>query len=217
MAAVNNSKRIRSLLSFFIIVVALVGTYQTIYVAGELSDNDILYFTIQSNLWIAIMHVYFLIYGKVTPLSWTIYFITTVSISLTMLTFFILLVPEIGWFVVFLPGSIETHVLVPIAAITYFLAFERGIKIPKSAIFLSILPPLIYFIVLFLFSSNGMTFINDMPFPYFFLNYHILGWLQISAGRIGVMYWILILCLFVMLIAFVLLKIKSNTASRNLT
>lgn len=54
-------KIIHRILSIFIIVTALVGSWQTIFRANTSGANDLLYFTIQCNIWIALIHSYFLV------------------------------------------------------------------------------------------------------------------------------------------------------------
>lgn len=219
----KHQKTAHRLLSIFIIVAALVGSWQTIFQANTSGSNDLLYFTIQSNLWIALIHGYFLVAERLEETRdhyeikngmRTLKYVLTVSISITFLVFFILLVPDLGWFVVELPGSMPTHFWAPVAAIFDYVYFERKHHVHKRMPLYAIIPPLLYFFGTLILSANGVTYANNEPVPYFFLNYEELGWFQIENGQIGVIYWIILIALLILGIGYSLLKLNQWVRKR---
>ena len=144
----------------------------------------------------------------------TLKYVLTVSISIKFLIFFAVLVPELGLFVVSLPGSVPTHLMAPIAAIVDFIIFERKLIASKGLVFLSLLPPVIYVIVIYILSGFGITFINNEPVPYFFLNYERLGWFRIGDGRMGVAYWIILLATVVLVLAALILWLNKRVRAQ---
>lgn len=215
---------IQIVLSLIIILSAIVGSIQTISYGTTNNGNDLLYFTIQSNLWLACFHMIFLIYQiislkkgvDVTPrVISTFKFIFVAAISLTFLVFFLFLVPELGAFVITIPGSILTHLVAPIIAIIEFIFFESKLKVNKKTSFYPIIAPLMYFIVIIILSYNGLTFIGNQKVPYFFLDYEKLGWFKITKSSIGVFYWVIILSVFVFLISFGLIKLNKFVQNKN--
>ncbi|HHU07372.1 MAG TPA: Pr6Pr family membrane protein [Clostridiaceae bacterium] len=215
--------RVHQLLGMFIVIGALFGSWRTISQNGEINGNDLLYFTIQSNLWIAAIHLYFLmveVYERrhenfTTPNGVRILkYVLTVSITLTFLVFFFVLVPQLGLFVVQLPGSMLTHFWVPLAAILDYLLFERKQISSGRTISLCVLPPFIYFVVTILLSVSGVTYADNQPVPYFFLNYKELGWFKIAGGRIGVFYWLLIMLVVILFLAMLLLRFNQGIRKR---
>lgn len=135
----------------------------------------------------------------------TLKYILTGSVTLTFIVFFAVLVPEIGLFVAKLPGSVETHFIAPLAAIHDYIFFELKHVATRRTVSLVMVPPWIYFAVILILSfTTNITYINDQPMPYFFLNYHQLGWFRIADGRIGVFYWVIILSILMLAIGFTL-------------
>ncbi len=162
----------------------------------------------------AILHSYFLISKNRTKFTRTIHFMLTVAITITLIVFFLVLVPELGLHVATLAGSIETHLIAPIAAIFYFIRFEDTNDFKKNAIYTALILPLIYVFLIFILSGSGMTFISDAPVPYFFLNYERLGWFRIADGRMGVVYWMIALAALVLVLGYAILKLN-KTISQN--
>lgn len=72
-------------------------------------------------------------------------------------------------------------------------------------------PPLLYVLVILILSATtDITYINDHPMPYFFFNYHELGWFGIGAGRIGVVYWAILPSALMLAIGYDLLKLNQS-------
>jgi hypothetical protein len=220
---VNHQKTIHRILSIFTVVAALIGSLQTIFRPDSSPMNSLLYFTIQSNLWIALIHTYFLIiewmeetkdHYEIKNGMRTLKYVLTVSISITFIVFFILLVPDLGWAVVELPGSMPTHFWAPIAAIIDYIFFEREHRVHKNTLFYTVIPPLIYFIVTIILSLNGVTYLGNEPVPYFFLNFYEFGWFRIENGEIGVFYWVVIIAILILGIGYGLLKLNQWVRER---
>lgn len=220
---VKHHKSIHCILSIFIIVTASVGSWQTIFRANTSGANDLLYFTIQCNIWIALIHSYFLVAEwleekksvfEIKNCMRTLKYVLTVSISITFIVFFILLVPDLGWAVVELPGSMPTHFWAPVAAIIDYIYFERKHRVHKKMPLYAIVPPLIYFVGTIILSLNGVTYVDNEPVPYFFLNFHEFGWFRIENGELGVFYWVLIILGLILGIGYSLLKLNQSTREK---
>lgn len=138
----------------------------------------------------------------------TLKYVLTVFISITFIVFFILLVPDLGWALVELPGSMPTHFWASIAVIIDYIYFEREHRVDKKMPFYAIIPPLIYFVVTIILSLNGVTYADNEPVPYFFLNVHELGWFRIESGELGVFYWVVIILELILGIGYSLLKLN---------
>ncbi len=134
----------------------------------------LMYFTIQSNLVMAVVcaaGVILTLYGKEGLHAWKIIqFAAMVFISLTGLVFCFVLVPELGpslWNV----QNILTHLVVPAAAIADF--FVTGIpgRIRNTDVFYVLLPSLAYAVYAGIGYARGWKFSEGIRYPYFFLNW----------------------------------------------
>lgn len=208
---------IHLIISALIIISSIIGSIQTINYGSSSNGNDILYFTVQSNLWLAAIYLIVLILELISfkknkdiipSYIHTLKFIFVVSITITFIVFFTILVPEIGSYVITMPGSLLVHLVSPVLAIIDYLIFENKQIRKKQTVIYPLIPPLIYFIVIIILSYNGLTFVNDQKVPYFFLDYERLTWFNISNNKIGVFYWVLILSILILGISYSLLKLN---------
>lgn len=215
----ERNSRLHRLLSLIVIVAALFGTWQTMTITDPPSLRMLLYFTIQSNLWIAGIHLYFL-FAEAAEQRYPAYqirngmrvlkYVLTVSITLTFIIFFAVLLPVLGISAIRLPGSMATHFVAPLAAISDFLLFEDKLTVQKHTVFTSLLPPLFYVSLTLILSLSGVTYSDGSSAPYFFLDYRQLGWLRIAADGIGIVYWIILLGLLVLGIGWLFLKLNAR-------
>ena len=189
-------------LSLIVIVAALYGSVRTIWLDGTANFTSLLYFTVMSNLAIAALHLYFL-YAERRALRdpsfqipqgmHTLKYVLTISITLTCSVFFVLLLPEYGLSVLWMPGNLSTHLIAPIAAILDYIFFERSHVKHRYTLLYTLIPPYAYVALTLVLSRLGVRYAEDSIVPYYFLNYEKLGWLRFSENGIGVIYWILII------------------------
>ena len=188
-----------------------------------------LYFTVQSNIWIMIISIIYMIYqikffknGLINIPNW-IYnfkFMATVAISLTFLIFTFVLAP-----LIIKDGRIDElfsinnfclHEVTPILSIINFSLFDSNYKFKKNTKFLGLILPIYYFIfsILLKVFSGKPYFISAnntySKFPYFFLDYETFGWFTLNKGikHLGVFYWIIFISLLILGIGFILLKLQ---------
>ena len=159
--------------------IVLEVTVAVCAVAGVALSPCFLYFTIQSNLWIAATLAAFAVWQIVKMFKpsakdipeamWRLKFVFTVSITLTGGVFCAVLAPTT-------PGafgdaaSVLTHVVVPVCAIADLFVAKHDA--PDFGIVVWALVPLIYYLA---FATIGFVlnwdFGNGRNYPYFFLNW----------------------------------------------
>lgn len=184
-------------------------------------NSTLLYFTTQSNIWIAAICLVFLIMdlrskGKrqISNNLYVVKFMFTVAIMLTFIVFAVILTPlqEMNYL---LSGSnICLHNLTPIFAIIDFILCDYEYLSSKKHILLGTILPLLYFAVTIALSFSGVTYGDNRIVPYFFLDYKKLGWLSISDNGFGVIYWVLIMIVLVVSMGAGLLAIKGLRGKR---
>ena len=188
----------------------------------------LLYFTLQSNLWIAIVCCLYLLlpfYKASENFVKSLYvcnFVFTVSITVTGVVFCALLAPFAykdgynAWSV----WSILLHAVVPALAICDFFV-QPTQKLSPKHVFSSILPPLIYFLIASVFCLARVDFGRGHAYPYFFMNYYspvgVFGFGGTPPFVVGVAYWILLFLAFVLSVAFVYYKFNVKREGKGKT
>ena len=187
------------------ICAALYGTYISIADAsGFMSNwNALLFFTIQSNLWIAGWFVYEAIISfknkkynsRVVNILKLVF---TVAISLTGIVFVAILAPT-------LPNpyklnNVLTHVVVPLCAIIDLFVCADRMELHKTDFLFCMLPALYYAIFAGIGYINHWHFIGQLNYPYFFLNWGspagAFGFTKESPWM-GPVWWILLLAILI--------------------
>jgi hypothetical protein len=163
------------------------------------SGSIFLYFTTQSNIWIALIALPVIIFDLVgkgrRDLPKTLYaikFMFTASISLTFVVFSLLLAPLMPRSYLLSPSNLFLHNITAFFALADFWIFDRKMTIKKGTWLLAVIMPALYLVFVLILASTGPRFSGNLV-PYFFLDYQKLGWLRIGQGGIGVAYWIAIL------------------------
>lgn len=159
-----------------IFVSAILGTVLSA-IAGRTSfmggSSVFMYFTIQSNLALAVLCLVggiLMIQGKVGETWLVVKYVGTISITLTGAVFCFVLAPTMGKYAWSFP-NILTHVVVPIVSIVdFFLVAVQGNLKKKHVVFV-ILPPLAYAIYAGIGYAVGLEFAPGINYPYFFLNW----------------------------------------------
>lgn len=240
----NITKYLSLIIKILIVISVIVGIVatsgatrvtsdaETAESTGFMAGTTFLYFTIQSNLTIgaiclvfAVIEIVNLIKEKqgkpllVIP-NWlrTVKFVFTVAITLTFLVFSLILSPTF-----FISGTasylwsasnIFCHNLTPILAILDWLLYDYVYKSNKYSFIYGIIMPLYYVAFAYICDAFKVQFQPGMTVPYFFFDYHTLGWFRIDASGIGAAYWIALLVLMVFGIGWVLMWGKNKVAAK---
>lgn len=220
------NKYLSIVLKLALIVLATIGIWRSVDASSGFMGGSVslFYFTIQSNIWIALTFVVFLVYdilkqfGKqyIIP-NWLmmIKYVFTVSISLTFVVFALLLSSFLPWSYLSSINNIALHYLVPIIAIVDFVIFDYKLETKKLSFLFACIPPLYYLAFAEIISVTRVIESNgEQWFPYFFLDYVTYGWFNISSNGIGVFYWIIIIILFICGMGIGYIKIKNMRRHR---
>lgn len=218
---------ILKLLIFISTTAGLIGC--VVGVDGFMGGSTlILYFTNQSNIWIALTALILAIIQIVNlkkginGFSKKVYLIQqvfTVSISLTCIVYCFVLVPSFlavasDLFNPFSLTQMLLHVVTPVLAIVDFLFSAREVTFKGKDCLWSAIPPLYYLG----FSAVGYllnwNFGMGNNFPYFFLNYDspagIFGFSNVMPYFMGSFYWIILLVFLVLGMSLAYLKIVNK-------
>ena len=215
----NTIKKYVSLsLEFIVVICSIIGVILSILRNGDPymgGPSTILYFTIQSNIWIAfILCLIFVckIIGEIKNKNYLknwmyiVKYIFTVSISLTGVVYCGLLAPVLpkeynAWN---LP-SVLTHIIVPVCSIIDVIIDQFKFKINNKQTFLVLIPPLYYLVFAIIGYFAGFEYVNGENYPYFFLNFGcdagLFGFIK-DPIEIGCFYWMMLFLLVVLGLGF---------------
>lgn len=173
----HKPKIISIILKCVVILAASIGTYLSAVtgLGGFMSGSTVfMYFTIQSNIAVALISVVglilFLSNKKIGNAFYVIDFIGSVSITLTFSVFTFVLAPTLGdlaWTV----HNILTHIIAPLSFIVDFFITAVYGDIRKSHIALVLIPPGLYAAYAGIGYAAGWEFLEGKHYPYFFLNW----------------------------------------------
>lgn len=212
MEALSIKRKITSYaLKAVVFISALVGTILSAVASSDAfmgGETVFMYFTIQSNIAIAIICLIgaiLLIRNKEIHYAWyVVKLVGTVAITLTGVVFCFVLAPTMGagaWG----PANVLTHVIVPICSIVDFFIVAVAYKYRRIDILFVIIPPLLYAIYAGIGFAADWNFGSGYNYPYFFLNWGSeAGAFGFSSDLpfIGTMWWILLLLVFLIGIGF---------------
>ena len=195
-----NAGKITSLILKIIIVLsASCGTFLSVTSAPA----TILYFTIQSNIWICVTCLVGLVLmirkADIKRWMYTVKLIFTVSITLTGVVYCVMLAPFKGD-AAYSPVSILTHVIVPAASVLDFAVYDYPAVYKKRECLLVTIPPFYYLAFAGVGYALDWDFNNGENYPYFFLNWGspagAFGFAE-EFPYIGVVYYVMIMVAFV--------------------
>ncbi len=208
----RNVSYILSIVAIISVIVGVVLSALAGVVAFMGGYRVFMYFTIQSNIAVAILSCIGIYYiskdrvGKIWPI---VKFVGTVSITLTGMVFCFVLAPALGaeaWNI----QNILTHVVVPLTAIVDFFVVGQSYSISKKSVFFVIIPPLLYAIYAGIGYAVGWKFSETTTYPYFFLNWGseagAFGFSK-ELPFMGCMWWIIALLIFLILVGLLYLWI----------
>lgn len=222
-------KKICLILKVVIIISSLVG----VVLGCILFERDgysawykrLYYFTNMSNLWICAVMIGALWatfvkrakYKRVGRVIYICKYIFTVSIAITGIIFCGLLAPfaEDGYHAWSI-NSLLLHVVTPVLSVVDFFVDDYNLALKTRYLFLTIIPPLLYFVFAIIMGVCGVDFGKGETYPYFFFDFNnpagLFGFI-IAKPRpfIGSFYWLLVVCLLVFGLGALFKKISPKT------
>ena len=202
------------------VIVGVVLSYKAGAEAFMGGSTVFMYFTIQSNIAIAVV----LLIGAClivlkSPISYIWYVIKlvfTVSITLTGAVFTFVLAPTMGT-AAWAFSNVLTHVIVPLAAIADFFVIGINTKYRKIDTIFVTIPPLLYAIYAGIGYICDWKFTKTTNYPYFFLNWGSkAGAIGFSSELpfMGVIWWIILLLGVLIGVAFLYLFIVNKLRNK---
>ena len=189
-----------------LILACCAGVYHTVFRRDDeymSSSGGILYYTVQSNLWVLLITVLYLVLsviGQVTgvPVHWRALeiarFAVLVGITITFLVFWGLLAPKIGKDYLLSLNNMLVHTLVPLLFIADFFLFDEIAPIGKLDVLWAIAMPLYYsaFSLIHAAVNPNLSFDGSSRYPYFFMDVDKYGWFGFKNGP-GVFWWMMLI------------------------
>ncbi len=180
----------------------------------------LLYYTAQSNIWIGTNTLILLVLPLLKLKNrerwktrlYILKYVFTTSITMTGVVFCFLLAPfaEESYHVWSLSGYL-THVFSPALAAADFFVDEYRVPLRLKHVFLTELPPLIYFSTASILGILHTDFGRGVFYPYFFLNYTspagVFGFSNQFPFIIGSFYWMTLFALVMFGIGFLYAKL----------
>ena len=225
------SKKLK-ITSFFmkaiVVIAAVVGIVLSAIQSADYfmgGHTVFMYFTIQSNIFIALVCIVgfiLLILNKTSNLWNIIKFVATISITLTGLVFCFVLAPTM-WDYAWSAPNVLTHVIVPISAIADLFLISELTKYNKIDVCYVIVPPILYACYAAVGYCLNWQFAPNTNYPYFFLNWGSkAGAFGFSSELpfMGCVWWILLLLGLLIGLGLLYLKIINaikTKVSKNIT
>ncbi|MBE7074265.1 MAG: hypothetical protein E7379_04175 [Clostridiales bacterium] len=206
------------ILKVLILIGGLIGLIASFLMTEIGANNEILYFTVQSNIWIFLVMAVFLVFDCVSLVKgkeksipqwlWKIKFVFTVAIALTGFVYnFVLFPVSLATTSPTNPLKLDSffvHIFVPVLAIVDFIRFDYRLNLSKWTVFLGLATSFYYLPFALIVAELGASFKEGSRFPYFFLNHEKFSWFGFN-GMPGVFYWLLIVLGIVLGISYLLI------------
>lgn len=222
-------KKIRILCNLIIVFCVILGIFLN-YQNPNHSKSILLYYTIQSNILLALICLIFSIYDltkkHIANSLYLIKYIFTIAIAITGVAFNLFLAPQqieyYGFAKTYDLASTLLHVVTPILGLISYLLFDKTLLKKKIDLY-GLIVPLGYFALIiglstikdvYLFSNLDGT---PTKFPYFFLDYINNGWFTLSSNiyELGTFYWVIIMVVVVVIISLVLRFAQKKISQTN--
>ncbi len=215
----KNMRLILSLiLKIIVLICSILGITLSVLRTGDEfmgGPSTMLFFTIQSNLWIGItlgalfiLKIIEMFTKKNIIKKWMyiVKFIFTISISLTGVVYCFLLAPLLPKeYNPFHIASLLTHVIVPVCSITDLFVDEYKIILTNKITYMVLIPPLYYLGFSIIGYLLNWQFREGQNYPYFFLNFGcdagLFGFIK-EPLEIGCFYWMMLLLIIVLGMGF---------------
>ena len=92
------------------------------------------------------------------------------------------------------------HVLTPLLAIVDWALFTPGEHATRARPAHGLVLPLCYAGFLLIANIAGLTFAGGAQAPYFFVDVQANGWFSLGNGRVGIVWWMLLIAGLILLI-----------------
>ena len=189
-----------------LIIIGVLGIVFTALSSAFMGGASVFFFfTVQSNIFIMLMALIFLINEVVVLITKKsfinqtllhIKYVATVAITITFIVFFTMLAPLMGMDYLLSFKNFSLHAIVPILAIVDFFLFDKDIQLTYKSSLLAAIPPICYVAFVYIGSIFKIQYAKDLYYPYFFLNIDTNGFF-FEKGTMGIIPWIIILLSFI--------------------
>ena len=220
-------KRLRIICNLVIVFCVILGIYLN-YQSPNPPKSTLLYYTIQSNILLAVICAIFSIYDLVKKTlpnyMYIIKYTFTIAIVLTGVAFNLFLAPQqIEYYgsaaKTYGLSSTLLHVVTPILGLISYLLFDKSPFKKKFDLYGLIVPFGYFLLIIGLSTIKNLYLFNNLDgtptkFPYFFLNYIDNGWFNLSSNiyELGTFYWFIIMIIFVIVISTIVRFIHKKIA-----
>jgi hypothetical protein len=185
------------LLRTVLLIACGIGVSHTLFRRSDefMNVGAILYYTIQSNLWVMLTTAVYLalsvagvsVHFRVLEVA---RFAVLVGITITFLIFWAVLAPKMEKEYLLSMNNVLVHTLVPLLFIADFFLFDRIAPLHAVEVLWSLVMPLCYllFSIVHAAVNPNLRFQDGSRYPYFFLDVDKYGWFGFRKG-IGVFWW----------------------------
>ena len=189
-----------------LIIIGVLGIVLTALSTAFMGGASVFFFfTVQSNIFIMLMALIFLINevvvlitnkGFINQTLLHIKYVATIAITITFIVFFTMLAPLMGVDYLLSFNNFSLHAIVPILAIVDFFLFDKDIKLTYKSSLLATISPICYVIFVYIGAIFKLKYSENLYYPYFFLNIDTNGFF-FEKGTMGIIPWIIILLSFI--------------------
>lgn len=215
------SATIKALIFSLVLFCVVFGIFRAKLDGYKNWTTRLLYYTFQSNVWIAIAEVLSLI-AILKPKSeyyimviYRVRFIFITSIMMTATVFYLFLAPFAGEIInVWSPISVIFHGVVPLLSLFDFIIDDYRLDLKIKDCFLTLLPPIVYYSIAIILCYIKLDFGLGTPYPYPFLDVYspskMFGIKFSPTLLVGTFYWLLFFGLIMFIIALLLRKLNGK-------
>ena len=182
-------------------IVGILGIIFTAQSSAFMGGGSVFFFfTVQSNIFIIVMSLLFLVndvmllVNKKSFVNQTlllIKYVATVAITITFIVFFTLLAPLMGVDYLLSFNNFSLHAIVPILAIVDFILFDTDINLTYKNSLLATIAPISYVVFVYIGAIFKLRYGENLYYPYFFLDFEKNGFF--FEKGFGIIPWIIIL------------------------
>lgn len=209
------------LMKTVVLALGILGQWASIRQHHFMSGNHFLYYTNLTNVLIILLMAVLMGFewkahrAEVPVLmpAWLqqLRFILTSAILLTLVGFSLLLIPLVDRDYLLSPSNLLVHNAVPLLACLDYVLFSQRDGRPR--LWLSLLGPFAYGLFALALALSGHRFHGSVA-PYFFLDYEKQGWFTLGAGKLGVIYWMLLMAALQLALAKVLSGLRAMVINK---
>ena len=182
-------------------IVGILGIIFTTQSSAFMGGGSVFFFfTVQSNIFIIVMSLLFLVndvmllVNKKSFVNQTlllIKYVATVAITITFIVFFTMLAPLMGVDYLLSFNNFSLHAIVPILAIIDFILFDTDINLTYKNSLLATIAPISYVVFVYIGAIFKLRYGENLYYPYFFLDFEKNGFF--FEKGFGIIPWIIIL------------------------